>query len=75
MLSVLQKGEIVHYQIRRHGEDAFFSIDEQTPIHGLDALIEHYQEPSNGIHLSFSCKSESPPSDSRRHGKNNLLHR
>lgn len=26
VLSVLYEGEVVHYQIRRHGEDAFFSI-------------------------------------------------
>jgi tyrosine-protein kinase len=26
VLSVLHEGEAVHYQIRRHGEDAFFSI-------------------------------------------------
>jgi hypothetical protein len=26
VLSVLHEGEVVHYQIRRHGEDAFFSI-------------------------------------------------
>lgn len=75
VLSVLQEGKIVHYQIRRHGEDAFFSIDEQTPIHGLDALIEHYQEPTHGIHLTVSCKSQPPPSHTRRHGQNNLLHR
>ncbi|XP_008468361.1 tyrosine-protein kinase Shark [Diaphorina citri] len=31
-LSVLYQGEVVHYQIRRHGEDAFFSVG-YTPLH------------------------------------------
>lgn len=77
VLSVLHKGEIWHYQIRRHGEDAFFSIDEQTPIHGLDSLIEHYRESSHGLvtRLSALCKKELPPHDSRSHGRTNLLHR
>lgn len=26
VLSVLHKGEVIHYQIRKHEEDAFFSI-------------------------------------------------
>ena len=26
VLSVLHQDEVIHYQIRRHGEDAFFSI-------------------------------------------------
>lgn len=26
VLSVLFDGEVIHYQIRKHGEDAFFSI-------------------------------------------------
>lgn len=26
VLSVLHKGQVIHYQIRKHGEDAFFSI-------------------------------------------------
>nr|CAB3510236.1 unnamed protein product [Spodoptera littoralis] len=44
VLSVLHQGEVVHYQIRRHGEDAFFSIEEHTTVHGLDTLIQHYRE-------------------------------
>lgn len=43
MLSVLNGTDIFHYQIRRHGEDAFFYIDEQQPIHGLDSLIDQYR--------------------------------
>lgn len=77
VLSVLHKGEVWHYQIRRHGEDAFFSIDDQTPIHGLDSLIEHYQKGSHGLvtQLSAIVKRDPPPHDSRSHGRTNLLHR
>lgn len=32
VLSVLQDGEVIHYQIRRHGEDAFFSIGKHCSI-------------------------------------------
>lgn len=28
VLSVMNKGELLHFQIRRHGEDAFFSISK-----------------------------------------------
>lgn len=74
---LMQQNEVFHYQIRRHGEDAFFSIDDQTPIHGLDALIEHYQRSSDGLvtQLSSIIVNEPPPAESRRHGNTNLLHR
>ncbi|KAJ9587710.1 hypothetical protein L9F63_018861, partial [Diploptera punctata] len=77
VLSVLHQDEVVHYQIRRHGEDAFFSIDEQTIIHGLETLIEYYQEAAHGLvgKLTKVCKKDPPPHDSRRHGRTNLLHR
>ncbi|XP_067008964.1 tyrosine-protein kinase Shark [Anabrus simplex] len=77
VLSVLHEGEVVHYQIRRHGEDAFFSIDEHTIIHGLETLIEYYQEDAHGLvtKLTTVCKKDPPPHDSRRHGRTNLLHR
>uniref|UniRef100_A0A8D8PSK7 Tyrosine-protein kinase n=1 Tax=Cacopsylla melanoneura TaxID=428564 RepID=A0A8D8PSK7_9HEMI len=77
-LSVLYQGEVVHYQIRRHGEDAFFSIDEQTITHGLETLIEYYQEnEGKGLIccLTKFVKKDPPPNDSRRHGRTNLLHR
>lgn len=66
-----------HYQIRRHGDDAIFSIEDDRLIHGLDALIEHYQKPTNGLatQLSAIVKCEMPPVDSRSHGRENLLHR
>ncbi|XP_055531507.1 tyrosine-protein kinase Shark isoform X2 [Wyeomyia smithii] len=77
VLSVLFQKEVVHYQIRRHGDDAFFSIDDHTPIHGLDSLIEHYRESSHGLvtQLQAICRSDPPPHDVRSHGTTNLLHR
>lgn len=77
VLSVLFQKEVVHYQIRRHGDDAFFSIDDHTPIHGLDSLIEHYRESSHGLvtQLQAICRSAPPPHDVRSHGTTNLLHR
>nr|CAD7194918.1 unnamed protein product [Timema douglasi] len=77
VLSLLHEGEVIHYQIRRHGEDAFFSIDEQTIIHGLETLIEYYQGESHGLatKLNKVCRKDTPPHDSRRHGRTNLLHR
>lgn len=68
---------VCHYQIRRHGEDAFFSIDDQQPIHGLDSLIQHYQEASHGLvsQLTAIVKCDPPPHNTRSHGRTNLLHR
>lgn len=72
-----RQDEVFHYQIRRHGDDAFFSIDDQAPIHGLDALIEHYQKSSDGLvtQLTSIISNEPPPAESRCHGRTNLLHR
>ncbi|KAM3967419.1 SH2 ankyrin repeat kinase [Aphomia sociella] len=77
VLSVLHQGEVVHYQIRRHGEDAFFSIEEDTTVHGLDTLIQHYRGDSNGLVTSLSvvCKGQPPPHESCTQGTTNLLHR
>ncbi|XP_015602408.1 tyrosine-protein kinase Shark [Cephus cinctus] len=77
VLSVLHNGEVIHYQIRKHGEDAFFSIDDETTIHGLDTLIEYYQEDNHALEtkLKIPCKGKPPPHDTRRHGCTNLLHR
>lgn len=76
-LFLFPKGEVVHYQIRRHGEDAFFSIEEHTTVHGLDTLIQHYRGDSNGLvtRLSVVCKGQPPPHESRTQGTTNLLHR
>uniref|UniRef100_A0A182WE56 Tyrosine-protein kinase n=1 Tax=Anopheles minimus TaxID=112268 RepID=A0A182WE56_9DIPT len=77
VLSVLFKDEVVHYAIRRHGDDAFFSIHDHTPIHGLDSLIEHYQKDKGNLvtRLQVICRSDPPPHDVRSHGTTNLLHR
>lgn len=74
---ILFKGEVAHYQIRRHREDAFFSIEEHTTVHGLDTLIQHYQGDSNGLvtRLAVVCKGQPPPHESRTQGTTNLLHR
>lgn len=77
-LSVLYQGEVVHYQIRRHGDDAFYSLDEQTITHGLETLIEYYQEhDGKGLicRLTKFITKDPPPNESRRHGRTNLLHR
>lgn len=77
VLSVLFQNDVWHYQIRRHGEDAFFSIDDQTKIHGLDSLIDYYQKSHVGLitQLKNIVKGDPPPNDSRSHGRTNLLHR
>ncbi|EFA10985.1 tyrosine-protein kinase Shark [Tribolium castaneum] len=79
VLSVLHNNEVSHFQIRRHSEDAFFSIDENTKIHGLESLIEHYVNTkgilSEGLSLTVPVKGDAPPDYSRRHGRTNLLHR
>ncbi|KAK0083927.1 hypothetical protein PV325_007928 [Microctonus aethiopoides] len=77
VLSVLHNHRVIHYQIRKHIEDAFFAIDKETTIHGLDTLVEYYQENSHGLEIKLrnACKGTLPPADTRRHGQTNLLHR
>ncbi|XP_051153972.1 tyrosine-protein kinase Shark [Leptopilina boulardi] len=77
VLSVIHKGQVIHYQIRKHGEDAFFSIGDETTIHGLDTLIEYYQEDNHELEIKLKApiKGVPPPHDARRHGRTNLLHR
>ncbi|EDW79672.1 uncharacterized protein Dwil_GK17895 [Drosophila willistoni] len=80
VLSLLYQDEVCHYQIRRHGEDAFFSIDDkvQTKIlHGLDTLVEYYEQESNGLvtALTNPLIRDPPPHNTRSHGVTNLLHR
>lgn len=52
-------------------------LDDETTIHGLDTLIEYYQEGNRGLEtvLRNPCKGAPPPHDTRRHGRTNLLHR
>ncbi|KAH8384584.1 hypothetical protein KR093_001801 [Drosophila rubida] len=80
VLSLLYQGEVCHYQIRRHGEDAFFSIEDkgQTKIlHGLETLVDYYQQEPNGLitKLSVPLSGDPPPHNTRSHGVTNLLHR
>lgn len=77
VLSVLNKGELMNFQIRRHGEDAFFSINEQTIFHGLETLIEYYKNDSSGLPCTLVefIKKAPPPPNTRSHGRTNLLHR
>ncbi|XP_017839899.1 tyrosine-protein kinase Shark [Drosophila busckii] len=74
------QGEVCHYQIRRHGEDAFFSIDDkgQTKIlHGLETLVDYYQQEPNGLitKLTTQLTGDPPPHNTRSQGVTNLLHR
>ncbi|KAF7997213.1 hypothetical protein HCN44_005490 [Aphidius gifuensis] len=77
VLSVLFNQNVIHYQIRKHTEDAFFSIEDERTIHGLDTLIEFYQENNHGLEIVLvkPCRGVPPPHDTRRHGRTNLLHR
>ncbi|KAL0268767.1 UNVERIFIED_CONTAM: hypothetical protein PYX00_010583 [Menopon gallinae] len=77
VLTLLHNDEIVHYQILRHGEDAFFSIDNEHIVHGLETLISYYQEGQNGLVTTLTnfCNKDPPPHDTRCHGRTNLLHR
>nr|XP_014098252.1 tyrosine-protein kinase Shark isoform X2 [Bactrocera oleae] len=78
VLTLLHQGTVCHYQIRRHGGDAFFSIDDKVKIlHGLESLVEFYQMAPSGLptKLTKFIKKDLPPNDARRHGNTNLLHR
>ncbi|XP_030748322.1 tyrosine-protein kinase Shark [Sitophilus oryzae] len=77
-LSVLYNEQVNNYQIRKHQEDAFFSIDECVKIHGLENLINYYKTnplSDDGLVLTEYIKGSLPPHDSRRQGHTNLLHR
>ena len=77
LLSFPTQGEVSHYQIQRHADDAFFSIEDNVRLHGLDTLIDHYQDSSESIGTQLKClvKGQLPPPESRQLGKTNLLHR
>jgi tyrosine-protein kinase shark len=74
---VYYESEVKHFQIQQHGQDAFFSIDGQQPIHGLECLIEYYRiNPiESWTRLKNYVKKDPPPINTRRHGVSNLLHR
>ncbi|CAG0882307.1 unnamed protein product [Darwinula stevensoni] len=77
VLSLVNSGKVVHFQIRQMGDDAFYAIDEGPVIHGLDTLIQYYQEDDHGLpfKLGRMCIGMPPPHDTRKHGRTNLLHR
>ncbi|EDV98232.1 tyrosine-protein kinase Shark [Drosophila grimshawi] len=80
VLSLLHQGEVCHYQIRRHGEDAFFSIDDKSQtkiLHGLETLVDYYQQEPNGLitKLTVPLTGDVPPHNTRSQGVTNLLHR
>jgi len=81
VLSVAHAGSAVHYQLRRRGQDALFSLAEETRvIHGLDELVRFYRDENarSGLQhpLSSPLAGGRPcPADVRLHGIENLLHR
>lgn len=42
VLSLIHNKAPIHYQIRRHGEDAFFSIDDGPIVHGNFSVFYGY---------------------------------
>ena len=50
-------------------------LDENPIVHGLETLIEYYQDPVNDLGLTEPVLKDPPPHDTRRHGRTNLLHR
>lgn len=80
VLSVVHASSVIHYQIRRRGnEDALFSLaDEPKVIHGLDELVFYYTNASNtGLQHSLLqyVEANECPQSVRLHGVENLLHR
>ncbi|XP_060516097.1 tyrosine-protein kinase Shark isoform X2 [Cylas formicarius] len=77
VLSVLHNSQVTNFQIRRHQQDTFFSIDECLKFHGIETLIDHYTKNpiTESVVLTEYVKGFPPPHDSRRYGQTNLLHR
>jgi len=79
VLSVVHGKDVIHYQIRRRGEDALFSLSaEEKVIHGLDEMIHFYQfEKKSGLQhrLTDFVPGNLAPPETRLHGTENLLHR
>lgn len=78
-LSVAEKGQVLHLQVHRHREDAFFSVDGGPVVHGLEELVFQGSQEGGapwGQPLGRPCPGGGPPPpDTRRHGRTNLLHR
>ncbi|XP_050314326.1 tyrosine-protein kinase Shark [Anthonomus grandis grandis] len=78
VLSVLYENQVSNYQIRRHQEDAFFSLNDLGKLHGLETLIDHYRRnplSDDGLVLTDFVKGTIPPHETLRSGFTNLLHR
>lgn len=73
----MYQNEFYHYQIQKHGDDSFFSIDSQLIHHGLDGLIEYYKHADSNLctRLQRFSKKGPPPTKFCKLGKANLLHR
>ncbi|KAH6937993.1 hypothetical protein HPB50_006085 [Hyalomma asiaticum] len=78
-LSVAEGGQVLHLQVHRHREDAFFSVDGGPVVHGLEELVYQGSQEGGapwGQPLGRPCPGGGPPpADTRRHGRTNLLHR
>lgn len=79
VLSVVNECQVIHYQIRRHGEDAIFSLnDERYVVQGLEEVIFYYwKNPNSGLQhpLTKYVRGKLCPLHARLHGTENLLHR
>lgn len=80
MLSCFLGDHLRHFPIYQHGDDAFFSFDAQNIIHGLNELIQFYQQNINAalpVKLgTFSfVPGNNPPIELCKNGKNRLWHR
>ncbi len=65
-----------HHQIRQIGNDAFFGLDDTTPVHGLEVLVKNLQKNSTfGINLVSFVKNEPPPDLYRATGMASILHK
>lgn len=79
VLSCYIKNHVKHYPIKQHADDAFFSLNDEKVIQGLDELIKYYQrngDESLGLSLSsFSfAKGTLPPFEFCKQGKVTPLH-
>jgi len=72
---VAHQGEAVHYQLRRRGEDALFSLaEEPRVVHGLDELVRFYRDENARSGLQHPLATMAPggrpcPPDVRLHGR------
>ncbi|XP_071949794.1 tyrosine-protein kinase HTK16-like [Antedon mediterranea] len=76
VLSLVKSGQPQHFQIHCCG-DFFYQIESGPPFAGLENLISHYKESSDGLptHLGAFCKGELPPPTTMKNGKDTPLHK